>query len=149
MLKKININESCLVLNGGSAPGKGTLVSDCQRGSQSLQTLKWHLHVRTWALPCPINLPIVLWGHRYYSFWEAPEEQERGCWFSSVLVPWESLLPALLATVNFFPQFVSHATNPCTFPLISEFCAVFGKTTHHICFKCFRIIILCSIVIKK
>lgn len=112
------------------------------------------------------NLGLALWTYILYCVgmdiihWNSPEEQERWCqFFPPVLVPWESfLLPgspshyfiSLLCHPPHSAQLISHSTNPCTFPLMSEFFADFGKTTRYICLKCVRILILCSrVLIKK
>lgn len=49
----------------------------------------------------------------------------------------------------FFSQLVLHSTNPCTFPLLSEFFAIFRKRTFHVCLRQGRIVVLCPRVLMK
>lgn len=119
----------------------------------------WNEIVFMWELrSCSLNLLIVLWGHGYYTLKPSRGTGKMMPVFSPVLVPWESfLLPGSLS--HYFisllcpapppAQLISHSTNPCTFQLMSEFFADFGKTTLYICLKCVRILILCSRVLIK
>lgn len=102
-----------------------------------------------WALPCPLNLHTVLWGHRYYALRSSRGTEKRMMVFLSCSGARGIFTAGFPSYYFIFSSSISHSTNPCTFPLLSEFFAVFGKTTLHICFKCVRIVILGSRVMTK